>query len=177
MLIVGPSGAGKSTLARRLGTALGVPVIHLDAHYWRPGWKEPSQAEWIAQVDDLLAGDAWIMDGNYSGTFAQRIAAADTIVFLDFPRAQCVYGVMSRWWKTRGRVREDLGPGCPEKLPSPDFLRWIWNYPRKTRPKLLALLSEAGAMKDVVILRSRHEVQHWASRRADPAFTASASAP
>lgn len=162
-LIVGPSGAGKSTLARQLGARLGVPVIHLDAHYWRPGWKKPSKSEWAAQVDELLAGDTWIMDGNYSGTFARRIAAADTVVFLDFPRLQCVYGVMSRWWKTRGRVREDLGPGCPEKVPSPEFLRWIWNYPHKTRPRLLALLDGARATTDVVILRSRDEVQRWAA--------------
>jgi adenylate kinase family enzyme len=161
MLIVGPSGAGKSTLARRVSAELGVPLIHLDAHYWRPGWKEPSKTEWRAQVDELLARDAWIMDGNYSGTFTERIAAADTIVFLDFSRAHCLYGVFSRWWKTRGRVREDLAPGCPEKLPGPDFLRWIWNYPRKTRPKLVALLDEVRATKQVVILRSRDEVQRW----------------
>jgi len=161
MLIVGPSGAGKSTLARRLGAKLGVPVIHLDALYWRPGWKETPKDEWAAQVDELLQRDSWIMDGNYSGTFAKRIAAADTIVYLDFPRRHCVYGVMSRWWKTRGTVRADLGPGCPEKLPSPDFLVWIWNYPKRTRPKLIALLDEARTKKRIVILRSREEVERW----------------
>lgn len=159
MLLVGPSGTGKTTLARQLGAKLATPVVHLDALYWRPGWKEPPQAEWEAQVAELVARDAWILDGNYSGTFAQRIAAADTIVFLDFPRRHCVYGVMTRWWKTRGRVREDLAPGCPEQLPSLSFLHWIWNYPRATRPKLLALLADARA--EVVILRSRAEVERW----------------
>lgn len=43
MAILGPSGTGKSTLARRLGRSLGVPVIHLDALYWRAGWKEPGR--------------------------------------------------------------------------------------------------------------------------------------
>lgn len=161
MLIVGPSGTGKSTLARRLGAQLDVPVIHLDAHYWRAGWKEPPKDEWSAQVDELLAHPSWIMDGNYSGTFEKRIAAADTIVFLDFPRRHCVYGVMSRWWKTRGRVRPDLAPGCPEKLPDLSFLRWIWNYPANTRPKLTALLDRVRDTKRVVILRSRDEVHRW----------------
>jgi len=161
MLIIGPGGAGKSTLARRLGAKLGTPVIHLDALYWRPGWKEPPESEWIAQVDELLALDEWILDGNYSGTFAKRIAAADIVVFLDFPRLQCLIGVYSRWWKTRGRVRDDLGPGCPEYFPKADFVRWIWNYPRTSRPKLLAALDAADAGKDIVILHSRKEVQRW----------------
>lgn len=162
ILIVGPSGAGKSTLARELGARLELPVIHLDAHYWRPGWIEPAKDEWAAQVDALVARDAWIMDGNYSGTFERRIAAADVIVFLDFPRWRCVAGVYTRWWKTRGRVREDLGPGCPEKLPSPSFLKWItWDYPRRSRPRLVALLETSG--KKVVVLRSRAEVERYAS--------------
>jgi adenylate kinase family enzyme len=46
--ILGCSGAGKSTLARILGHRFGLPVIHLDQHYWRPGWVEPSKEEWRA---------------------------------------------------------------------------------------------------------------------------------
>ena len=35
--VVGSGGAGKSTFGRELGRLLGLPVIHLDHHYWRPG--------------------------------------------------------------------------------------------------------------------------------------------
>ncbi len=76
---------------------------------------------------------------------------------------------MSRWWGTRGRVREDLAPGCPEKLPDLDFLTWIWNYPTKTRPKLMALLDAAPSTTKVVILRSREDVQRWADQLEMPA--------
>lgn len=74
VLVIGCGGAGKSTLARQLGEATGLPVIHLDAHYWRPGWVETPKETWRAAVDELIAADAWIMDGNYSGTHpSQRI--------------------------------------------------------------------------------------------------------
>ena len=45
-LVVGPGGAGKSTFARRLGERTGLPVIHLDEHYWRPGWEPTPDDEW-----------------------------------------------------------------------------------------------------------------------------------
>jgi adenylate kinase family enzyme len=35
--VIGGGGAGKTYLAHRLGRALGLPVIHLDAHYYGPG--------------------------------------------------------------------------------------------------------------------------------------------
>ena len=45
ILVLGPCGAGKSTPAVKLGAKLGLPVIHLDKEYWRPGWVEPDPAE------------------------------------------------------------------------------------------------------------------------------------
>ena len=46
ILIIGSGGAGKSTLALRLAEALKVELVHLDAHYWKPGWIEPEPQEW-----------------------------------------------------------------------------------------------------------------------------------
>ncbi len=50
--MLGNCGSGKSTLARQLGAGLGLDVVHLDALYWRPGWVEPTDAEWA----DAVAG-------------------------------------------------------------------------------------------------------------------------
>ena len=35
ILVVGSGGAGKSTFARQLGELTGLPVVHLDRHFWR----------------------------------------------------------------------------------------------------------------------------------------------
>src|ERR1700733_11230557 len=94
--VVGSSGAGKSTFARRLGERTGLPVIHLDHAYWRPGWDPPPDDEWDEIAPRLAAGDEWIIDGNYSRTVDARARRADVVVFLDYPRVGCLARVLRR---------------------------------------------------------------------------------
>ena len=36
VLVDGLMGSGKSTFARALAARTGLPLIHLDVHYWKP---------------------------------------------------------------------------------------------------------------------------------------------
>jgi adenylate kinase family enzyme len=85
----GMMGSGKSAFARALAARTGLPVIHLDLHYWKPGWVRPSDDEWRERQRTLLAGAAWIIDGNYNETLPLRLERADTVVFLDTPWWLC----------------------------------------------------------------------------------------
>ena len=87
ILIVGSAGAGKSTLAREIARRLGLPLIHLDRHYWRPGWVASGDARFRADVAALAARPAWVMDGNYGGTLDLRLPRADLLVLCDPPPA------------------------------------------------------------------------------------------
>jgi adenylate kinase family enzyme len=161
VLIIGSAGAGKSTLAATLATKLRLPLIHLDAHFWQPGWRETPRDVWRQRVASLLEGDAWVMDGNYGGTLAERVEAADTIILLAFPRALCLYRVLRRVIRHHGRARPDLNPGCPEQWPSWEFLRWIWNYPKRSLPRVLEILRGHEAGKRVIVLRSPAQVRRF----------------
>ena len=160
ILVVGSGGAGKSTLAARIAARTGLPLIHLDALYWRAGWVEPPPDEWARIVEEIAARPAWVMDGNYSGTLVRRLAACDTVVFLDLPRLVCAWRVVKRWLRHRGRTRPDMAPGCEEQV-TWEFLRWIWDYPRRSRPKVLARIESHAAGKRVVILRSSAEAERF----------------
>ena len=158
VLVIGSGGAGKSTFAVALGERLGLPVIHLDAHFWHPGWVETPKAEWRERVAELTARDAWVMDGNYGGTLPQRLAACDAVIFLDLPRTVCVWRVIRRVFQYAGQSRPDMAPGCPEQV-SLKFLWWVWTYRTRRRPDVLRRLSELPATTRVVILRSQREVE------------------
>jgi len=157
--IVGCSGAGKSTLARALGRRTGLPVIHLDRHFWNPGWVETPHDDWVSVHESLCARERWIMDGNFSRTLPARLARADTAVFLDFPTWRCVARVLRRVTTWHGRTRPDLPDGCPEKIDL-EFLRWVAGYRRRSREKVVGLLDEheGGAGVRVVRLRTPREV-------------------
>jgi len=166
VLVIGSGGSGKSTFAQRLGARTGLPVIHLDARYWRAGWEPTPPDEWQDVVRELVARDAWVMDGNYGGTLDARLAACDTAIFLDLPRLVCLWRVVRRWARHRGGTRPDMAPGCNEQL-SLEFLRWIWGYPTRQRPGILRRLSTLSAGQRAVVLRSTADVERFLAAAED----------
>lgn len=137
--IIGPSGAGKSTLARMLGEKTGLPVCHIDALHWQPGWVESTREETYRKVAQVVAEEEWITDGNYSTSFDVRMARADTVIFLDFPRRIYMGRVIKRTLRYYGLTRPDLGEGCPERFDR-EFLLWVWNFHKRARPRLIDAL-------------------------------------
>ncbi|MEW6125739.1 MAG: DNA topology modulation protein [Acidobacteriota bacterium] len=160
ILIIGSGGAGKSTFARQLSKILQIEVIHLDSLYWQAGWVEMPKPEWKRLLAELLMRDAWIMDGNYSGTLELRIEACDTIIFLDIAPLICLWRIFKRWARYRNQRRPDMAEGCLEKL-SFEFIVWILNYRNRTRPKVIKVLQEKAVDKNVLWLRSTREVEKF----------------
>ncbi|WP_218106970.1 hypothetical protein [Micromonospora haikouensis] len=122
ILVVGSSGAGKSTLARAVAGRLDLPLVHLDRHYWRPGWIAPDHAVWRTTVAALAAEPAWVMDGNYGSSLDLRLPRADLLVLVDLPWPLCLARVVRRRWARRSSGRPDLPPRLP-RAPRPRLPR------------------------------------------------------
>ncbi len=163
VIVIGSGGAGKTTVAREIAAVTGLPLVHLDRFYWRPGWVPTPADEWHRVVANVVAADRWVIDGNYGGTMNLRLAAADTVVFLDVPRLRCLARIVKRAVLYRWRTRDDMTPGCRERV-TWEFVRWIWTYPATRRPGILTRLKgyESGGGR-AVVLRTDSEIREFLS--------------
>jgi adenylate kinase family enzyme len=160
------AGSGKSTFSRALSARTALPVVHLDVHYWRPGWAKPSEHDWREEQRALLAGDAWIADGNYYETADIPLERAATVVLLDTP-----------WWLSawraflRGlrRPEGDLPAGCEDSRMRRLRDEWwlvgrLWRGRRIEPADARALVAKYGSDAALHVLRSKREVRDFLAR-------------
>lgn len=160
IIVTGLAGSGKSTFALALAAKTGLPVIHLDLHFWKPGWVAPPETEWRERQRSLLGGDAWIADGNYHETLDLRLEHADTVVFLDMP-----------WWLCTGRAFL-RGFRMPAELPEGcDYSPWlrlrdewllavrIWRNRRSEPAREREIISRHGQHVALHVLTSKRAVR------------------
>jgi adenylate kinase family enzyme len=156
--IIGRSGGGKSTLARALGERLGLPVVHLDVLYWLPGWAKSEREPFRARLAAALAGGRWITDGNFTGHAADlHLAGAEMIVWVDQPRLLCLRRALTRAIRERGHSRSDMADGCDEKIDL-EFLAYIWNWDRLTRPQVEAAIAQYAPHARIVRLTTDAQI-------------------
>jgi adenylate kinase family enzyme len=162
VLIAGISGSGKTTLAQALEQRLGLPRYELDALHHGPGWvKRP---EFEADVGAFAAGERWVTEAQYPNVLGDLLwKRADTLVWLDLPRATVMKQVLRRsvaravtrrelWNGNREGFRDWLDPGHP--------VRWAWSR-HAGRRILTAERIAAHPHLAVVHLTSAREARQW----------------
>ncbi len=158
---MGSPGSGKSTFARRLSQIAGIPVVSLDALYWKPGWQPSEAAEFEARLADAIRLPRWIMDGDYIWWAGDlRRSLADAVIWFDLPRRTCMVGIMSRIATSYGRVRPEMAEGCPERIDA-EFFRYVWTYRRVQRPKLSRYLKGLRADQSLICFTDRAQANRY----------------
>ena len=150
VIVIGCPGSGKSTVSRALHNKTGVPLYHLDMMYWNADKTTVEKSVFLECLYAVIEKDEWIIDGNYGSTMELRMAACDTVIFLDYPLEVCLDGIKER----RGKPRSDM-PWI-ETEEDAEFIEFIKNYNEQQKPKVLELLEKYGD-KNIVIFRSREE--------------------
>jgi adenylate kinase family enzyme len=162
--VVGTSSVGKTTMAAALAELLRVPHVELDALHWEPNWTEAPTPVLRERVRNAIAGDSWVVDGNYALVRDLVWARAEAVVWLDLPLRSVLWRYLTR---TTRRVagRKVLWSGNRERLSTHLFSRdsllwWIMStYGRHRReyPPLLAARPDLVAVR----LRSARAADRW----------------
>jgi adenylate kinase family enzyme len=168
--VVGNSGSGKTHLARRLSARLGLPLLELDSLNHRPGWQEAPVEEFRAEVRAALdaheaSNGGWVVDGNYRSRISD-VVAADTFVWLDYPRRVVTPRVIRR---TLGRLllRRELWNGNRERWrmlinrdPAENIVLWSLSQHGQYR-RAYETESATSGHATWIRLRSPREADRW----------------
>lgn len=112
--VVGTSGSGKSTLSRKIAELLHFPYLEMDRIFWKPNWTEPDKAAFAEDIRKAVAGERWVLDGNYDRTAKIKWERVDLVIWVDysFPRTLCQ--AILRTLK-RSMTRQELWPGTANR--------------------------------------------------------------
>ena len=157
IILIGSGGSGKSYMAKKIAQITNYPLYHLDNEFWKPDWVMTTKEEKIKRHEELFYGETWIIDGNYNSTLEIRFAAADLVIFLDVNRIVCILSAARRVGKKRSDLPDYLTESKWLSKEFAQFAKWLWNYPKYDRPKILALRDKYPE-KNFLHIKSRDEV-------------------
>jgi len=140
IILVGSPGSSKSWLSKHIAEITGYPLFHLDKELHLPNWEKLPKNQRTARMQEMMSGEQWIIDGNWSSTMETRFSAAEFVIFLDINRATCLYSAIKR----RGKPRTDTPNFLQEpKLLSKNFYNFakfiVWTFPRSGKKVVLDL--------------------------------------
>ena len=154
VIVIGCPGSGKSTFSRALRDKTGLALYHLDMLYWNEDRTTVERSAFLERLSAVLSEDEWIIDGNYASTMEMRMAACDTVFFLDFRTDVCLEGVRER----RGKARDDIP--WVETETDEEFLEFIKSFNCGQRPEIIELLKKYSD-KNIVVFSSRDEADDF----------------
>lgn len=155
--VTGNAGVGKSTLANLLSERLGFDVIALDGIVWQSGWRATPVDKCRAALAEIASRPTWIVDG-----VAKEIReAADTVIFLDYPRRISLWRCAKRTVRYLFRSRPELPENCPELLIIPTLVKLIMQFPRVMRQRILDEAQRPGNEQRYIHIRSQRELDHF----------------
>jgi adenylate kinase family enzyme len=108
--VIGTSGSGKTTFGRQLAEILDIPFIEMDAIFWGPNWTFPEDDQLFAILENVLASNSWVLDGNYTRTLDVKWKRVQAVIWLNYSFLRTICQAVTRA-VSRLFSQEELWPG------------------------------------------------------------------
>jgi len=148
-MIFGRPGAGQSTFALRLHKHTGIPLYHLDKHFFESNWVERDYQEFLKIQQSLVEGTSWIIDGNSLRSLEMRYARANIVVYFNYPRWVCYWQIFKRLFNKNPEIK-DRADGCKETIRF-GLLRYIWSFENRVENQIRHLQEQYPDAKFIEI--------------------------
>jgi len=134
IMIFGRPGSGKSTFALKLHHATGIPIHHLDKHFFKANWVERDYEEFLAIQRNLIQQNTWIIDGNMTKSLEMRFSRANMVLYFNFPRPICYWRILKRSLNRNAAI-DDRAVGCGDKI-TWSLLKYTWGFEQRVAQKI-----------------------------------------
>jgi adenylate kinase family enzyme len=145
--VVGTSGSGKSTLARQLAELLQLPCCEMDQRHWKPNWQEARDEDFLREVREVTSQQRWVLDGNYTQKFPDKLERVQLVIWLDFSLVRTVFQVTRRTLH-RSISRQEVWEGTGNRetlakafLSKDSIILWAITSFRRNRKTYRALMA------------------------------------
>lgn len=160
MNVVGTSGSGKTTVSQSLSRILQIEHIEMDSIFWGANWSWPSDDDFFAHLQQALAQDAWVLDGNYTRTIPIKWKHVEVVIWLDYSFLRTMQHAITRAM-TRSMTQEELWEGTGNResfrrsfFSTDSILLWTMKTHSTVRQKYERLMHDAH-YSDIRFIRFR----------------------
>jgi adenylate kinase family enzyme len=114
IVVFGKPGGGKSTLSKAIARKTNIPLHPLDLIEYEGGGTRVPENVYLERHAEILRQDCWLIEGfGTLATFRQRLAEADTLIYVDRPMWQHCWWVSKRFVLSPFRKPEGWPEGSP----------------------------------------------------------------
>ena len=156
IMIFGKPGAGKSTFALALHKKLGLPLYHLDRHFFTHGWTKRTYADFMRIQHEFVNQDTWIIDGNCTRSLETRYARANICIYFNYPRWRCLLGIFKRLL-CKDRTIQDRAEECYEKVTG-ELISYLWTFEIRVHDAIANLRTHYPQVHFIEV-RSRYDLE------------------
>jgi adenylate kinase family enzyme len=152
--VIGCTGSGKTVFSTKLASKLSIPLHTIDSVYYSGSWQKLSQEELRAKLIDIMKGDRWIIDGQYTKLIPLRLEYVDTLIFFDYPKRIALWRIFKRYFE-----QKKYGNEKGNKIYFPwHQIKLILKYPRI---KIYEMLKTVSKDQRIIIFKKTKDAQEF----------------